>query len=158
MTGCAQSALLSLLGAREPMLRADSIMRSTLDQPAPIPLSRPAIEQQWNDTDGEFRSERRHVEHDVDLDACRLSERILERGAPVCVFGEYSTVKHAIIADPSDWSKITRVMKGNGEAIVGQLRASFVRRAIGALAFAALAAGALAAFLQNQKSDRHSYS
>ena len=122
---------------------------STLTYQPSTPFSRPSIEQQWNDDDGAFLRETLHVEGDVDLTRCRLSEKRLECGARVCVFGQYSAAKRAIVANTSDWSKITRVMKGDAGVVGRQLRASVVRRSIGAVVCAALALGVIAAFVSN---------
>jgi hypothetical protein len=131
------------------LARAAEQMRTITFEPPPAPFSRPAIEQQWNDDDGAYRRERRHVQDEVDLAKCKLSERHLERGARVCVFGQYSASKRAIVTDPHDWSKITRVMKGDADAIVTQLGASIVRRLLGALVCAGAATGLVAAFVAN---------
>ena len=131
----------------ESRARAADVMRTAPFEPPPPPFKQPSIGKQWSDDDGEYRRERRLVEGDVDLGKCRLSERALERGAPVCVFGQYSAAKRAIVADPADWSKITRVMKGNAESIVGQLGSSIIRRTIGALVVAALGVGGVVAFI-----------
>jgi hypothetical protein len=129
--------------------RARELMRTLPFKPPPAPFTRPSVEAQWNDADGAFSRQTRHVEGPIDLDKCRLTERLLERGARVCVFGHFSAAKRAIVADPNDWSKITRVMKGNPEAIAGQLGGSVVRRLIGATLSAAAAAGVLAAFVSS---------
>jgi hypothetical protein len=129
--------------------RAVEQMSTLTYEPPPAPFTRPSIEQQWNDDDGAYRRETRHVEDDVDLTRCRLSEKCLERGARVCVFGQYSAAKRAIVADRSDWSKITRVMKGDADVVARQLGGSVVRRLIGAVLSAAAAVGTLAAFVSS---------
>ena len=121
--------------------RAAELLRTIPYVPPPPPFTRPAIERQWNDDAGAFRRERRHVEGAVDLEVCRMSERIIERGACVSVFGQYSASRRAIVPDQNDWSKITRIMKGDPDAIARQLGASVRRRLIGAFLFAAAAAG-----------------
>ena len=137
------------LDRKAAIARAAELMRTLPFQPPPKPFTRPSIEDQWNDDDGEFRRDRRRTEEPVDLEPCRLSERLLERGARVCVFGHYSADKRAIVADPDDWTKITRVMKGDAAAVVAQLGSSIVRRLIGAVIFAGAAAGITAAFVSN---------
>jgi hypothetical protein len=67
--------------------RAADHLRTIPFEPAPPPFSRPAIERQWSDDDGAFRRETRHTIEDVDLSACTLTERQIEHGARVCVFG-----------------------------------------------------------------------
>ena len=112
-----------------------------------MPFSRPSIADQWNDDDGAYRREGRRVEGDVKLADCKMTEHHLERGARVCVFGQFSESKRAIVANPNNWSKITRVMKGDPDAIARQLRRSVVRRTVGALIFGGIAAGVIAAFV-----------
>lgn len=129
---------------------AGALMSALPFTPPPAPFSkRPSIEAQWNDDDGAYSRVTRHVEGSIDLTQCRLTERHLERGARVCVFGHYSAARRAIVADPADWSKITRVMKGDPDAIAGQLSASVVHRLIGSALSAAAAAGVLAAFVSS---------
>jgi hypothetical protein len=65
------------------------------------------------------------------------------------VFGEYSEARRAIVADPGDWSKVTRVMRGDPEAAVRQLRSRVIGRLIGGLVAAAAAAGVVAAFVSS---------
>ena len=137
------------LDRKAAIARAAELMRTLPFQPPPKPFTRPAIEDQWNDDDGEFRRDRRRTEERVDLERCRLTERLLERGARVCVFGRYSADKRAIVADPNDWTKITRVMKGDAAAVVAQLGSSIVRRLIGAAIAAGAAAGITFAFVAN---------
>jgi hypothetical protein len=130
-------------------LAADFIARTTFEPPRQA-FSRPAIEQQWSDTDGAYRRETRHVvDQEPNLADCTLSEWRLERGARVCLFGEYSAAQRAIVADPGDWSKVTRVMKGDPEAVVRQLRSRVIGRLIGGLVAAAAAAGVVAAFVSS---------
>jgi hypothetical protein len=130
--------------------RAAELMQTLPFTPQPAPFAkRPSIEAQWNDDDGAYSRLTKHVEGTIDLTRCRLTERHLERGARVCVFGHYSADKRAIVADPNDWSKITRVMKGDPDVIAGQLGASVVRRLIGAALTAAAAAGTLAAYVSS---------
>lgn len=126
--------------------RAAELMRTIPFVPPPKPFTRPEIEKQWNDDDGEYRRERKHVAEEVDLSLCKMSERHVERGARVCVFGQYSASKRAIVPDPNDWSKITRVMKGDPDAIISQLGSSIVRRLLGAVICGGVAAGLIAAF------------
>ena len=124
---------------------AEFVRTAAFEVPTP-PFTRPSVEAQWSDDDGEYRRLRNSVECD-DLEKCQLSERALERGAPVCVFGHYSAAKRAIVADPSDWSKITRVMKGDADSIVKQLGSSVMWRGLWAVVTAALGLGAVAAFV-----------
>ena len=103
------------------------------------PGSSPTIEAQWNDADGEFLRESNHVGEEVDATEYRFEESRIEPGTRVCVVGQFSSAQRAMVAAPDDWSKITRVMKGDPDAIVRRLTGSVVRRAIVGLACAALA-------------------
>jgi hypothetical protein len=133
---------------RETALRlAGDYVRSTTFESAAKSFSRPALERQWSDDDGSYRREVRRTADEVDLAACTLSQRQIERGASVCVFGPYSASKRAIVADPNDWSKITRIMKGDADLVVRQLRSSVARRIAGALLCGGAAAGLIAAFV-----------
>ncbi len=124
----------------------DLLRRIPLTPPA-VPFRRSPIEQQWNDDDGAFERLSRHVPEDQNLANCRMSERHIERGARVSVFGTYSAARRAIVANTQDWSKITRVMKGDPDGVAKQLRASVVRRSIGAVIFGGAAAGVIYAFV-----------
>ena len=137
------------LDRSEAQQRAGELMRTLPFKPPPAPFTKPTIDDQWNDDDGAFSRQTRHVEGAIDLDKCRLTERHLERGARVCVFGHYSAAKRAIVADPNDWSKTTRVMKGDPEAIAGQLGGTVVRRLIGAALSAGASAGVIAAYVSS---------
>ena len=67
--------------------------------------------------------------------------------ARVCVFGEYSAAKRAIVADPNDWSKVPRIMKGDPDAVVRQLRSRVIGRTIGGHVAAGVAVAVVAALL-----------
>lgn len=131
------------------LLRVQAWMRTAPVAPQREAFSTPPIEAQWNDDDGAFQREERHVEGHHDLERVRLSERAIERGAQVCVFGQYSSAKRAIVANPNDWSKITRVMKGDAHAVARRLGWSVVRRTLGALIFAAAAIATVTLFVES---------
>jgi hypothetical protein len=135
------------LDHRDAAKRAAAHTRTLPYTPPPEGFSRPAIEQQWSDADGDYRRERRYIEGDVDLTNWKLSEKMLERGARVCVFGHYSASQRAIVSDPNDWSKITRVMKGDADAVVSQLGASVRRRLIGAVVIGGAAAAVVSLYV-----------
>ena len=101
--------------------------------------SRPNIEAQWNDDDGEFLRESHHTDDEVNAEDHRFVERLIEPGARVCVVGQFSSAKRAMVANPDDWAKVTRIMKGDPDAIARRLAGSVVRRGIGGLVFGALA-------------------
>lgn len=126
-----------------------ALMQTLPFDPSPKGFSGPGIEAQWTDDDGEFKREHRYVERIEDVEKCRMAERCIEAGVDVCVFGQYSAARQAIVPDPRDWSKITRVMKGTPDAIVRQLRRSVVRRTAGALVTAGAAAAIVAAFVSS---------
>jgi hypothetical protein len=132
------------------LVRARELMRTLPFEPL-VPFAKSKLAERWNDADGAYRRDINRVEgvDDRDPSAWRLTERTLESNARVCVFGQYSAAKRAIVANPNDWSKITRVMKGAPDSIVRQLGASIIRRMIGAVVCAAAATGLLAAFISS---------
>lgn len=115
--------------------------------PPRSPGSRPTIEAQWNDDDGEFLRESHYADDEVDAEEHRFVERVIEPGARVCVVGQFSAARRAMVADPGDWAKITRIMKGDPDTIARQLAGSAVRRAVFAVVCAALAIAIAAARL-----------
>lgn len=86
-----------------------------------------------------FLRESHHADDEFNAEEHRFTEHLIEPGARVCVVGQFSSAKRAMVPDPSDCSKVTRIMKGDPEAIARQLRGSVVRRAIAGLLCAALA-------------------
>jgi hypothetical protein len=124
----------------------DRIRRLPLTLPRQ-PGSTPTIEAQWNDDDGEFLRESNHADQEVDATEHRFVERRIEPGARVCVVGQYSSARRAMVAAPNDWSKVTRIMKGDPAAIARRLAVSAVRRAIVGLVCAALAIAIVAVHL-----------
>lgn len=139
-----QDTKLNLESARK---RATEYARSIPFQANPPAFGRPEIEKRWNDDDGSYRVERRHIDGEVDLTYWRMSERCIETGARVCVFGHYSEAQRAIVPVRTDWSKQTRILKGDADRVARQLGASVIRRVLGAVLFAGLAAGVVAAFV-----------
>ena len=131
------------------LARAATLMQTTPVEEKQAVFSRPEIEKQWTDDDGSYRHDRRHVPEDVSLEKCVMIERQVERGARVCVFGQYAEAKRAIVGDPNDWSKSTRIMKGDPDSIARQLRASIFRRLLGAVICGGGAAGLIAAFVNS---------
>ena len=128
--------------------RAAELMRTVPCVPL-VPFARPSVEARWSDDDGEYRRELRRFESPELPDEVQMTERVIERGARVCVFGAYSAERRAIVADRHDWSRIVRVMKGDPDAIVRQLGASVVRRSIGTIVFGAIAAALVAMFVSS---------
>lgn len=119
--------------------RANGRIRMLPVTPPRQPGSRPAIEAQWNDDDGEFLRESKHVDEAVDATTHWFIERRIEPGARVCVIGRFSSARRAMVPDPDDWSRITRIMKGDPEAVARKLGRSAVTRTIIGLLCAALA-------------------
>ena len=131
----------------------DFVARTTFEAPPP-PFTRPSLERQWSDDDGAYLRQTRRVTDDVNLADCILAQRQIPRGARVCVFGQYSESRRAIVANPNDWSKTTRVMTGDAEAIVPRLRSRAIGRLIGGLVALALAAAAVMALMPQRANSR----
>ncbi len=105
------------------------------------------LEEQWSDDDGAYRADVSYVEDEaVDLASCRLVQRLVRPGAPVCVFGLYSEARGGIVPHPN-WGRPTRLMVGDAARVAADLGASAVRRLVIGLLAGAAAAGLVAAFL-----------
>lgn len=120
--------------------------RTPYSEPLKPFSGRPSAAEEWNDTDGDYQRIVRRTDAAIDLAHCTYDERMLAPGDRVCVFGKYSEAQRAIVPDTHDWSKITRVMKGEASDVVRQLGRRIVRRLLVVLISLALAGGALAAF------------
>jgi hypothetical protein len=105
------------------------VATTTVDAPRPA-FSQPSLSERWSGIDGLYRREVRYTTEEVDLEQCQLSERRLDRGARVSVFGRYSAAQRAIVANPGDWSQITRVMPGDPDAVIRQLRSRVIFRLV----------------------------
>jgi len=127
--------------------RANARQQSLPTPPPRTAGSKPTVEAQWSDDDGEYRRETSHTDDVIDATQHRFVERRIEPGARVCVVGQFSSARRAMVADPGDWSKITRIMKGDPDAIARQLTGNIARRSIAALVCAAAAGWIVAAYL-----------
>ncbi len=93
---------------------------------------------EWTDDDGVFRRDRKGSDK-VGLDSCRFEEQIIAQGERVCVLGLYSEARGGIIPDPN-WARLTQVIRGDGEAGIGQLGVTAGKYIIGAFIFGVFAA------------------
>lgn len=127
------------------LARATDYVRRTTFRPRTT--SARELEEQWSDDDGTYRADVSYVDGEaVDLASCRLVQRIVRPGAPVCVFGRYSEARGGIVPH-SNWGKPTRLMVGDAARVAADLGASAVRRLVIGLLAGAAAAGLVAAFL-----------
>lgn len=110
---------------------AEHVRNATFAEPH-VPFTRPQIEKQWSDDDGEYRHERRHVKEEIDLEQCLLTEHVVREGANVCVFGRYSEARKGIVAD-RNWANETRIMTADAETIARDLVGRARRYLVGAL-------------------------
>lgn len=99
---------------------------------------RQTLAREWTDDDGVFRRDFKGTDK-VGLDSCRFDEQIIAQGERVCLLGLYSEARGGIIPDPN-WARQTQVIRGDGEAGVGQLGATAGKYITGALIFGGLAA------------------
>ena len=106
-------------------------------------------ERQWNDNDGSFRRDSQRVTDEVVLAECTLTEKRIAPGVQVCVIGRYSAARRAIVADPNDWSKITRLIAGNVETVTAHLRSRAIGWLVAGVIVTAMVAGGLAAFVSS---------
>ena len=127
---------------------ADFIARTTFEMSIPL-SARPSIERQWNDNDGSFRRDSQRVTDEVVLAECTLTEKRIAPGVQVCVIGRYSADRRAIVADPNDWSKITRLITGNVETVTAHLRSRAIGWLVAGVIVTAMVAGGLAAFVSS---------
>jgi hypothetical protein len=127
------------------LARATDYVRRTPFRPRTT--SARELEEQWSDDDGAYRADVSYVEGEaVDLASCRLVQRLVRPGAPVCVFGLYSEARGGIVPHPN-WGRPTRLMVGDTARVAADLGASAVRRLVIGLLAGAAAAGLVAAFL-----------
>jgi len=111
--------------------------------------SRKSLAGQWTDDDGAYRSEKQHpTKAEVPIEECVFHEDLIRKGDRVYAIGLYSEARGGIVPHPN-WAEITRIMKGDPESILRQLRARIVRYAIGGVVCLGASAGILAAFLSS---------
>lgn len=102
---------------------------------------RSKLEDEWTDDDGQYRVDRRHSMKEVDLaDDFRFEEKRISQGEQVCAFGLYSRQRGGLIPH-SNWSKQTRVMRGDVSAVAAQLRSRMIKYFFGILVFSGIAYG-----------------
>lgn len=111
--------------------------------------ARKTLAKQWTDDDGAYRSEKRHpVEGEIPLEECKYHEELIRKGDRVYVVGLFSESRGGIVPH-ANWGYPTRIMKGDPDSILRQLRARIVRYAIGGIVCLGVAGGILAAFLSH---------
>jgi hypothetical protein len=110
------------------------------------PKPRRALEKQWTDDDGAYRSESRNAGDDAPIEECDFREDLIRRGEAVYVHGLFSEARGGIVPH-ANWARETRVMKGNADSVLRQLRGRIVKYAIGTAVCAGLAFGIYAAYL-----------
>lgn len=86
------------------------------------------------------------MQTEVPWGTCQFQENLIRRGDRVYVVGLFSESRGGIVPDPN-WAKETRIMKGDGEAILRQLGSRIVRYAVGGVVSLAASAGIIALFL-----------
>lgn len=108
---------------------------------------RTRLEDEWTDDDGEFRVDKQKATGDVDLaDDFRFEEKRIENGEQVCAFGVYSRQRGGLIPH-ENWSKQTRVMRGDPAKVADQLRRRMVNYTIAILIFSGLTYGIVRLYL-----------
>jgi hypothetical protein len=111
--------------------------------------ARKTLAKQWTDDDGAYRSEKQHpTAGEVPIEECKFHEDLIRKGDRVYAVGLFSEVRGGIVPHPN-WANVTRIMKGDPESILRQLRARIVRYAIGGVVCLGVSAGILAAFLSH---------
>jgi hypothetical protein len=92
------------------------------------------------DDDGMYRVDKKPTDNDVDLADCILEERHIKQGETVCAFGLYSSQRGGLVPHPN-WSKPARIMRGDANAVAGQLRSRMIKYSIGIVITSAAAFG-----------------
>lgn len=111
--------------------------------------ARKTLAKQWTDDDGAYRSEKRYpTEGEVPLEECKFHEDLIRKGDQVYAVGRFSEARGGIVPHPN-WANITRIMKGDPDSILRQIRARIVRYAIGGIVGLGVFALILAAFLSH---------
>lgn len=89
------------------------------------------LEEEWTDDDGNFRQDRQHSPAELELtEDLHYEEKHIAPGEPVCAFGLYSRARGGLIPHPN-WSKHTRITRGDATTVAGALRYRMVRYLIG---------------------------
>ena len=111
--------------------------------------ARKTLAKQWTDDDGAYRSEKQHrTEGEVPLEECKYHEDLIRKGDRVYLIGRFSEARGGIVPD-ANWANVTRIMKGDSDAILRQLSGRIVRYALGGVVCIGVSAGVLAAFLSH---------
>jgi hypothetical protein len=102
---------------------------------------REALEAEWTDDDGQFRSDKkRHNLPDDFPTGFQFQEKRIHQGEQICAFGLFSRERGGIVPHPN-WAKHTRIMRGDAASVASRLRSRMVKYFAGAVIFGALAYG-----------------
>lgn len=113
--------------------------------------SRRTLEKQWTDDDGAYHCEKRNkTSGEVPLEECTFREDIITPGDRVYAVGLFSEARGGLVPHPN-WARETRIMKGDAESVLRQLKGRIVKYVIGGILCSAAAAGILFAFISNAK-------
>jgi hypothetical protein len=112
--------------------------------------SRRNLEKQWTDDDGAYRCDKRKqpASADVPLEHCTFQEDLIRKGEMVYVVGLFSESRGGVVPH-ANWARETRIMKGDADGVLRQLRARIVRYVIGGVLCLAASAGILFAFVSH---------
>jgi hypothetical protein len=99
------------------------------------------LEQEWTDDDGQYRLDKRFTDEKVELtDDFEYDEKQIGQGEQICAFGVYSAERRGLIPH-ANWSKQTRIVRGDVAAVSDRLRRRMINCSIGALACSAIVWG-----------------
>lgn len=102
---------------------------------------RATVEREWTDDDGNYRVDKRSSGADaVPLEDCQFEETHVKQNESVCAFGMYSQARGGLVPHPN-WSRQTRLMRGDAETVAGQLRSRMIKYSVGIVAFGGIAFG-----------------
>lgn len=100
---------------------------------------------QWDDTDGDYRSDVSYTPLDsINTSNWVLTQRHVPAGARACVFGRYSRSQGGIV---NPLGGVTRIVGGSPERVAASLRSKSVFRAGLGVVFAAAATAVMSMFL-----------
>ena len=97
-------------------------------------------DKEHSDDDGAYRVDKKPVDREIDIADCVLEEKHIKQGEMVCAFGLYSSRRGGLVPHPN-WSKPARIMRGDANAVVDQLRTRMMKYAFGFVFFSAAAFG-----------------
>lgn len=102
---------------------------------------REGLEAEWTDDDGQFRSDKQMAGLPDDFpNNFEFQEKRIQQGEQICAFGLFSRQRGGIVPHPN-WSKHTRIMRGDASAVASKLRSRMIKYFVGAVIFAGLAYG-----------------